>query len=123
MADQLAVLGAGIDGAGGEGLAEHVAGLAGGDCVFAIEGQRRLFGEAGALPFVVKGKSAQPFVVVEGAGDGGLVAGGAELGGLVNGAHHGFGMAVKMGEDFGVGDGAGDRRALSSTSTAGMPIT
>src|ERR1035438_3000856 len=38
-------------------------------------------------------------------------SGGAELGGLVEGAHDGPGMAVEMGEDFGVGDGAGDGRA------------
>ena len=52
----------------GKRLADHVAGLAGGDGVFAVEGQRRLLGEAGALPLVVEGDGAEPLVVVERAG-------------------------------------------------------
>ena len=66
MGDELAVFGAGVDGAVGQRFADHVAGLAGGDGVFAVEGQRRLLGEAGALPLVVERDGAEPFVVVEG---------------------------------------------------------
>ncbi len=39
------------------------------------------------------------------------MASGAELGGLEERAHDGPGMAVEVGEDFGVGNGAGDGRA------------
>ena len=39
------------------------------------------------------------------------MAGGAELGGLEERAHDGLGVAVEVGEDLGVGDGAGDGRA------------
>ncbi len=95
-----------------EGFARHVAGLAGGDGVLAVEGKRRLFGEAGGLPLVVEGDGAQPFVVVEWRGNGGLVAGGAELRGLVERAHDRLGVAVEVGEDLGVGDSAGDGRAV-----------
>ncbi len=112
MGDELAVLGAGFVMPAGSRLAEHVAGLAGGDGVFAVEGKRRLLGEAGALPLVVKRDGAEPFVVVEGARDGRLVAGGAELGGLVERPHHRLGMAIEMGQDLRVGDGPGDGRAL-----------
>ena len=108
MVDELIVLGAGVFGAGGERLAEHVAGLAGGDLGFAIEGQRGLLGEAGALPLVIERDGAEPLVVVELAGNGGLVAGAAELGRFEQGAHDGLGVAVEVSEDFGVGDGAGD---------------
>ena len=100
MRDECAVLGAGVLRVGGERLARHVAGLAGGDGVLAVEGKRRLFGEAGALPLVVDGEGAEPLVVVERAGDGGLVAGGAELGGLVERAHHGLASGDRDGRGF-----------------------
>ena len=65
MGDESAVLCAGVLRVGGERLAHHVAGLAGGDGVFAVEGERRLLGEAGGLPLVVDGEGAQELVVVE----------------------------------------------------------
>ena len=112
MRDESAVLGAGVLRIGGERLARHVAGLAGGDGVFAVEGEGRLFGEAGALPLVVDSEGAKELVVVERAGDGGLVAGGAEFGGLEERPHHGLLVAIEVAEDIGVGNGAGDWRAF-----------
>jgi len=51
------------------------------------------------------------------------VASGAELGGLEERAHDGPGMAVEVGEDFGVGTGPGMGAPASSTNTAGTPMT
>jgi hypothetical protein len=107
---ELAVLGAWI--VRGFGVARHVAGLAGGDAVLAVEGKRRLLGEAGALPLVVDREGAQPLVIVEHARDSGFVAGGAEFSRFVERTHHSLGVAVEVGQDFGVGDGASNRRAL-----------
>ena len=112
MRDKRAVLGAGVLRVGGERLAGHVAGLAGGDGVFAVEGEGRLFCEAGALPFVVDGEGAKEFVVVERAGDGGLVAGGAEFGGLEERAHHSLFVAIEVRENFGIRDGTRYRLTL-----------
>ncbi len=100
MRDESAVLGTGVLSIGRERLARHVAGLAGGDGVLAVEGEGRLFGEAGTLPFVVDGEGAEEFVVVERAGDGGLVAGGAEFGGFEERPHHGLLVAIEVAEDF-----------------------
>ncbi len=96
-----------------------MAGLAGGDDIFAIEGQRGLFGEAGSLPLVIDGEGAEPLVVVHGAGDGGFVAGGAELGCFIDGAHDGLGVAVEVREDFGVGDWPGDGLAAGVNEDCG----
>ena len=73
----LTVLGSGVGQL--DRFALHVAGLAGGDGVFDVEGKRRLLGEGGVLPLVVERDGALPFVVVELARECGFVAGGAEL--------------------------------------------
>ena len=100
---ELAVFGSEV-GRRAEGLASHVAGLAGGDLVLEIEGKRGLLGEGGELPLVVEEDGALPLVIVELLGESGFVAGGAVLAGLVEVLHDCLGVAVEVGEDFFVGD-------------------
>src|SRR5215472_5402486 len=115
---ELAVFGAGIVSA--FIVARHVAGLAGGDDVLAVEGKRTLLAEAGALPLVIDREGAEELVIVEFRRDGGLVAGGAEFGLLKERAHFGLGVAVEVGEDFSVCDGAGDGSALVIDQDGGV---
>src|SRR5580692_1327050 len=112
MAGELIVFGAGILRTWRERLARHVACLAGGDLIFAVEGKWGLLGEAGTLPLIVDSEGPQPFVVVECPRDGGLVTGSAKFGRLVDRAHNSFGVAIQMSEDVGVGDGACDGRPV-----------
>ena len=121
MRSEVAVLCAGI--VGGFSIARHVAGLAGGDGVFAVERERRLLAEGGALPLVVDGEGAEPLVVVELGGDVGFMAGGAELGSFNSGRMTALEWRSRWARISASETGRVMGAPFSSTRTAGGPMT